>query len=232
MTERTECTRQRKLLGVYVLGAIEPAERAVLDAHLNTCGVCRDELASLAGLPALLSRVTEEQIEQLAPPPRELFDSIVAKAGRESRTRRRRNIVVLAAAAAALVIATGAGVDAITGGEHHSPPTAAVSESPEPLPTGRTINATDPVTGVQARVTLLPKQWGTEVLFRITGAPPGTHCRAFVVDRNGATDQVSSWQVAYDRPTTVGGSTMMPSDRIGTIDVRTLDGKRLIALPV
>ncbi len=48
-------------LGVYVLGAIDPAERALVDAHLATCRDCRDELAGLAGLPALLARVSTEE---------------------------------------------------------------------------------------------------------------------------------------------------------------------------
>ena len=55
MTPTWDCTDARQSLGVYVLGAIEPAERALVDAHLLTCRDCRDELAGLAGLPALLA---------------------------------------------------------------------------------------------------------------------------------------------------------------------------------
>src|SRR4051812_43533946 len=110
----TECSQMRILLGVYVLGAIEPAERAMVDAHLSTCQRCRDELASLAGLPAMLGRVTEDQIEQLGPPPEELLDSILAAAAGESRGRRRKNRLLLVAAAAALVVVTGAGVRVVS----------------------------------------------------------------------------------------------------------------------
>ncbi len=46
-----DCPEARISLGVYVLGAIDPAERALVDAHLATCRDCRDELAGLAGLP-------------------------------------------------------------------------------------------------------------------------------------------------------------------------------------
>src|ERR1700750_95144 len=52
------CPEVRVSLGVYVLGAIDPAERSMVDAHLATCRDCRDELAGLASLPALLSRVS------------------------------------------------------------------------------------------------------------------------------------------------------------------------------
>ncbi len=46
----------RALLGVYLTGAIAPADRAVLTRHLACCEQCRGELAGLAGLPGLLRR--------------------------------------------------------------------------------------------------------------------------------------------------------------------------------
>ena len=57
MTGLSECNEVRQALGVYVLGAIDPAERSIVDAHLPHCLDCREELAGLAGLPALLGRV-------------------------------------------------------------------------------------------------------------------------------------------------------------------------------
>ena len=41
MTQTWECADARPSLGVYVLGAIEPAERSLVDAHLMTCRDCR-----------------------------------------------------------------------------------------------------------------------------------------------------------------------------------------------
>jgi hypothetical protein len=61
-----DCAEARLSLGVYVLGAIDPAERTLVDAHLATCRDCRDELAGLAGLPALLARVSTEEAVALA----------------------------------------------------------------------------------------------------------------------------------------------------------------------
>ena len=61
------CDEIRHALGVYVLGAIDPAERTVVDRHLATCPDCRDELAGLAGLPALLGRVTLAEVSSLGP---------------------------------------------------------------------------------------------------------------------------------------------------------------------
>jgi putative zinc finger protein len=48
MTQTWDCAEARTSLGVYVLGAIDPAERGLVDAHLATCRDCRDELAGLA----------------------------------------------------------------------------------------------------------------------------------------------------------------------------------------
>jgi hypothetical protein len=61
-----DCAEARLSLGVYVLGAIDPAERALVDHHLATCRDCRDELAGLAGLPALLARVSTAEAIALA----------------------------------------------------------------------------------------------------------------------------------------------------------------------
>ncbi len=62
------CRRFRELLGVYVVGAIEPNERSLLDTHLNQCYGCREELAGLAVLPALLHRIPLSEAEQLIEP--------------------------------------------------------------------------------------------------------------------------------------------------------------------
>jgi len=51
------CPQIRPELGVYVPGAITPAGRAVAGRHLVSCPRYRDEVAGLAGIPAMLRRV-------------------------------------------------------------------------------------------------------------------------------------------------------------------------------
>lgn len=51
-----ECADIRAQLGIYLFGSISPADRATVVKHLATCPDCRDELAGLAALPALLRR--------------------------------------------------------------------------------------------------------------------------------------------------------------------------------
>ena len=63
---KANCAEIRLALGVYVTGAVSPAERAPVDEHLTVCRQCRDELAGLAGLPGLLSRVALHETEGAA----------------------------------------------------------------------------------------------------------------------------------------------------------------------
>ena len=56
MDDAGTCAGIRSLLGVYLTGAIGPAERAAVVRHLAGCADCRAELAGLAALPALLRR--------------------------------------------------------------------------------------------------------------------------------------------------------------------------------
>lgn len=121
------CGEVRQSLGVYVLGAIEPADRDVADLHLAECADCRRELTGLAGLPGLLRRVSVEEASALAAEDLTIgrgedlltgpvLRSLQARAGRHRRLRSR--IQVAAAAAAGLV--AGAGV--IAGWQAAQPP--------------------------------------------------------------------------------------------------------------
>ncbi|HZE31933.1 MAG TPA: zf-HC2 domain-containing protein [Actinoallomurus sp.] len=231
MTSGTECSRLRILLGVYVLGAIEPAERAMVDAHLGVCGRCRDELASLAGLPAMLGRVTEDQLDQLGAPPEELLDSILTKAADESRGRRRKNRLWLVAAAAALVVVTGVGVRAMSGtdgGTIAKPPT-----SPAATPSAvTTVHGNDPATGVRAEIAMQPKGWGTAFSVRLAGAPADSQCRLIAIDKKGRQDVAGGWRVEYLGEASFYGSSMFQKQDIASVEIRTLDGKRLLHVRV
>ena len=56
MEDSGACDVIRPQLGVYLTGAIAPADRAIVVRHLAGCEDCRAELAGLAGLPGLLRR--------------------------------------------------------------------------------------------------------------------------------------------------------------------------------
>ena len=89
------CRDIRQALGIYVVGAIDPAERTIVDVHLGTCPDCREELAGLAGLPALLGRVPARDAERLILDSAEIRDleeppakrSEERRVGKECRSR-------------------------------------------------------------------------------------------------------------------------------------------------
>ncbi|OPG11974.1 anti-sigma factor [Microbispora sp. GKU 823] len=125
------CEEVRISLGAYVLGALDAEETAEVEAHLETCAACRAELAELSGLPPLLARVSAEDIERAAAPPRAVLDGVfadvfasvaadvpanapegpgsaaVAPPGVSSPRRGRRSRVLLALAASVVVAAAG-----------------------------------------------------------------------------------------------------------------------------
>jgi predicted lipoprotein with Yx(FWY)xxD motif len=56
MDDAGTCAGIRPQLGVYLTGAIAPADRVIVVRHLSSCAGCRAELSGLAALPALLRR--------------------------------------------------------------------------------------------------------------------------------------------------------------------------------
>ena len=57
-------------LGVFVLDALDPAEREAVARHVERCPRCRRELEEMSPLPALLASVPLADAEALAPAPR------------------------------------------------------------------------------------------------------------------------------------------------------------------
>ena len=204
MTQIWECTDARLSLGVYVLGAIDPAERALVDAHLVTCRDCRDELAGLAGLPALLARVNPDEISRITSddtvrantgaddrPPGELIGTVLDLAA----ARRRRTRWRFAAAAAAVVAIAGGlfgGLSSIT-----TTRTVAIPVSPGGTHWD-TVEATNPVTGASASVAYSHEMWGDAFEVLVDRIPVGTTCQLIVVHPDGTRTPVAQWTVAAD----------------------------------
>lgn len=180
-----ECARVRDSLGVYVVGAIGPSDRAIADAHLPRCQRCREELAGLAGLPALLRRVPVAQAERIAgagparsleAPPAEPLLALLAKmAARRKRARFRTVLAV----AAALLLATGGGA------------AAAVALVPAPAPV--TLEVAQATSGPYTGAVRYYAGGGTDLWVRIAGVPPGTSCRFWVLTRDGRRVFAGGW---------------------------------------
>jgi hypothetical protein len=61
----TTC-RESVQLGAYLLGALDPGERAALEAHVAGCADCQAELIAMAPLPGLLRRTPFEELDESA----------------------------------------------------------------------------------------------------------------------------------------------------------------------
>ena len=46
----------------YVLGSLSSADRHEFEAHLNCCPSCRESVAELSGMPALLAQLTRDGV--------------------------------------------------------------------------------------------------------------------------------------------------------------------------
>ena len=202
MIQLWDCTDARLSLGVYVLGAIDPAERSLVDAHLVTCRDCRDELAGLAGLPALLARVNPDEISRICAddavrtvaedrPPGELIGTVLDLAA----ARRRRTRWRFAATAAAVVAIAGGlfgGLSSITTTRTVPIPVSAAGTSWE------TVEATNGVTGASASVAYSHEMWGDAFEVLVDHIPVGTTCQLWVVHPDGSRTQVAAWTTASD----------------------------------
>jgi anti-sigma factor RsiW len=185
------CRELRQLLGVYVVGAIDAAERSVVDNHLAQCLGCREELAYLAGLPALLGKVPVAEAERIndqaiglatEEPGGELLDSLLRRVAVSSKTRRWRGLVAVAAAAVIGVAGAATVIEATSGG---APQVAAA----------QTVQAVDHSTHVSALVKYARVAWGTVMRVQVTGVPAGTHCSFWAVGHDGHRWLAGTWTV-------------------------------------
>jgi anti-sigma factor RsiW len=224
---------------VYVLGAIEPAERAEVDAHLPACSRCRDEVAALAGLPALLGRISEEQLSQVADPPEELLDSLLATAAAERPNRRRHRAFLAVAAVFVLLVGALLGGLLVPGARDEPPVARATQSAPAAGPTATTPPlearwATDPGTHVSAWVGIRAQEWGTALTVRLKGARPGVRCRLFAVAKDGHRDAAGAWRVqygGYHGYEEFPGSTMISRADLAGFEIITTDHRKLVTIP-
>jgi hypothetical protein len=237
-----DCPEARISLGVYVLGAIDPAERALVDAHLATCRDCRDELAGLAGLPALLARVSTEEAIALAAtdgpipagageapePPRELLGTVLDLTA--ARRRRRRWREASLGVAAALIIAVG-----VFGGLRlgSSPaPLSNAAQGQSALYNGPANGPMQTVTGksggMAATVSYSPMGWGTQVDVKVSGIPVGTNCQLWALDSSGNRFLAGTWVTDNDEGKVwYPGSVGLPSRNVAAFQVTVGHGQAI-----
>ena len=140
--------------------------------------------------------------------------------------RRRRGVLAawVGAAAAMLLIIAVPGVVALTSA---------------PTDGGGIVYALDDVAGapLEASVKLTSVEWGTRIdlVCEYTGevldAPPGGWPYALAVtDDTGATTMLSTWRAGPGSTTELSAGTDVSASRIDSIEIRTVDGDRVVRL--
>jgi predicted anti-sigma-YlaC factor YlaD len=208
MQKTMDCPEARISLGIYVLGAIDPAERALVDAHVSTCRECRDELAGLAGLPALLARVSKEEAIALADtgdspyplaeadPPRELLATVLDLASARRRRRRWREASLAVAAAAIIAVGVFGGLQ--LGSRPAQPATTASGQVYLGPPNGPLQTAYGNSGDMTATVGYTAMGWGTMLNAKVTGIAPSTNCQLWVIDSSGNRYLAGNWVTDSD----------------------------------
>ena len=239
-----ECREVELSLGVLVLGALEPAERPAIEAHIAACPRCSAILAELAPLPGLMHRLdpferdaaAEPQSSQSAsqqsaaqqsasqrssPPqplplvPLELRERLVL-AARKERTRRRRWVAGIAAAAVFVALSLAAAASSGLWGDRQA----------------TVASATDARTSVRADVRLMPDATGSQLALSLTGVTPAEHCKLVAIDAQGRRDVAAAWVATYDGRATVTGHTSFRPDQITRLVVVTDAGSTLVRVPI
>jgi Putative zinc-finger len=232
-----DCRDVELSLGVLVLGALEPAERPGIEAHLAGCTRCTAILAELAPLPGLLHRL--DPVAQTAPAPSSAqspppspsplqplvlsspdLRARLVDLARAERLQRRRKWAGAVAAAAVIIAVLGVG--AVTGGWWGNDRADQVTVA----------SATDARSDVRADVSLMRDDTGSQLALRLTGVAPEEHCKLVAVDADGHWDVAAAWVATYQGQATVTGHSSFRPDQIKRLLVVTDAGRTLVKVPI
>ncbi|WNE96900.1 zf-HC2 domain-containing protein [Streptomyces luomodiensis] len=258
--------QQHTAVGAYALGVLDPADAARFEDHLIGCERCAAELDELMGIPPLLAEYAADATTATttpttataatptpatalpdpavltARPGPELLDRLLDDVAADRKASGRRRLYLVAAAAVLIVGGPLAGA-ALTassdddGGKDQ----AAVSTSQQVYDQGRKYSAVDPVTKVDASVSLQQKGWGTSVALKLGNLKGPRSCDLVAIGKDGHEETVTTWAVPSSgygvkdgdgsrwskEPLYAQGGAAMNTDEIARFEVRTLDGRRL-----
>jgi anti-sigma factor RsiW len=211
----------------YVLGSLSANDRREFETHLAACPECRQAVAELSGVPALLSQLDREEVAAIdrsgAAPPEpspDMLPSLLAKA--RWRRRRTRVITWVASGAAAAVLAVGVFVG-VQG--HSSAPQQQVAASAEPM-------AQVSTTLLTSTVQLSSQHWGTFINLKcVCLAPAYAHhdtLAMVIVGRDGSQTRLATWVAEPGHTATPAGSISTPLDQIAAVQVVSADSGQVL----
>lgn len=212
----SSCGEMTTALGAYLVGALDATDRMELEAHLAHCPACRDELASLAPLPGLMSRLTAEEV--LAGPPATddaMLERLLVAASRERRGARQRRWLSAVAAAVVLIGGSTAGVAsyrAVT-----APHTHTVSAANGPI---------------HLTVQMAEASTGTSLSLHLSGVPAEERCSLIAVSDTGQQEVAGWWAATYAGTAVIKGTTSIRYGHLSKLVVQSSDGQQLVAASV
>jgi hypothetical protein len=212
------CREWQESLGAYALGQLPPEERAGLEAHLEGCPACRQELDSLASVAKLLPLADPSQFDAAPRPNRELLGEVVSTIQSERRAARRRRRWQTLVPAFATVAAAAAGLALLV-----------LPGGGEPRPERHVEFASLPQ-GLDISASLIPHAFGTEIHMYVHGAPSGALCRVFVRSRNGSRLPAGSFRYRWGDDSNTVLSSALDLSRTAAIGIRV--GNRTFVAPV
>lgn len=225
-------------LGAYALGALDPGEAADFERrHLQTCAQCRFDLNELVALRESLDEVPPEAFLDGPPEGGDLLLQKTLRRVRDeeehvapARSTSRRGLA-LVAAAVLVVAALGGGV--LVGRQTAEPPPQA-APGPE-TPGTKTAEGRDPTTGVQLTASVIPFQGWVKTEVSVKGVHAGEKCLLQVVTKEGQAVTAGSWQVSEkweSQGFKLDGSALVAPDDVKSVDIVTVDGRKLVSAQV
>jgi anti-sigma factor RsiW len=227
-------------IAAYILGALDEPDHAAFEEHLLDCPRCQIDLVDLQDVPELLDAVKHDAPALLVPVPGpRVLSSLLEEASR-SRAQRRRRQWFAAAAAAVLIVGAPLVTVLLTSGNSSSPVAGGplgVKIDPDTVPSSPTTDA-HVLAGVggqlDANVTMLAQEWGTQITIELRGAIGPHTCELVAVSKKGDVRTVTSWIVppgGRNEPMRLsGGAPFQPTD-IARLEIHDDNNDVLLTLP-
>ncbi|MCV7340943.1 anti-sigma factor family protein [Mycobacterium haemophilum] len=217
----------------YVLGSLSATDRREFEAHLANCPACRQAVAELSGMPALLSQFNHEEVAAIsesgstsgtALATLEMSPKLLPSLLATVRWRRRRTRLTTWVASAAAAVVLGIGVFVGVQGHFATAPQQ-VTASAEPMAQVGTSLLT-------STVSLSSQHWGTFINLRcVCLAPPDAHhdtLAMVVVGRDGSQTRLATWVAEPGHTATPAGSISTPLEQIAAVQVVAADSGQVL----
>jgi hypothetical protein len=214
----------------YVLGALSAAERREYEGHLQTCDRCRQAVAQLSGMPALLGLLDADELPEftaVATEPElrpEVLDSVLATV----RWRRRRSRLLTSAVVGVAAAVLALGAVAVVRPEAFGLGTEQTQAQQLPM------NHVAP-TPFNATIALSGYAWGTRIDMACSygdwssgGPTPPSNLGMVVVGRDGSRDQIATWLGMSGATALPSGNTPLPMDKIAAVQLVSADNGKVL----